>query len=89
MYQLRWEESVSRQLLQATAASDPDETDRILTAMADVEALLAEDPDIAGESRQPGTRLLIVPPLTVVFRVNARLREVLIIGVIVHGTKNQ
>jgi hypothetical protein len=67
-------------LLDAVANSNPDETNNILTTLADIEALLAQEPDTAGESREPGTRFVYRRPLAITFKVNARLQEVLVIG---------
>jgi hypothetical protein len=87
MYRLQWRDSVTRELLEATAKADASLHDRIMTAMSKVETILESEADTAGESREPGTRLLIVPPLSVTFRVNIRLQEVLIIHAKVHHTK--
>jgi hypothetical protein len=55
MYRLRWLKSVSRDLLQATAVADPRLRDQILAAMGEVEDILSNDPEFAGESREPDT----------------------------------
>jgi hypothetical protein len=87
MYRLNWRDSVTRELLQAAASADPDLHDRIITAMSEAEAILESKADTAGESREPGTRLLIAPPLSITYQVNVRYQEVLIIRATVHGTK--
>jgi hypothetical protein len=88
MYRLRWLESVTRDLLQATATVNPDVRDRIFRAMADAELLLESDADIAGESRDKGRRLLIVAPLSITYEINAKDRIVTILQVRVHSTKD-
>jgi hypothetical protein len=79
MYQIRWLDNVSDILLESAATAEPRLRDRIIAALADVEQLLTNEPDTAGESREPGTRFLLDPPLADTFKVNARLREVLVI----------
>lgn len=48
-----------------------DSTDRQRTTLAadQIDKLLRHDPDTAGESRAAGRRILIVPPLAVIYRV--------------------
>jgi hypothetical protein len=88
MYRLQWRDSVTRDLLQAAARADPVLHDRIIAAMSEAEAILEREADIAGESREPGIRLLITPPLSITFRVNVRLQEVHIVRAVVHGTNS-
>jgi hypothetical protein len=88
MFSLRWLDSVTRDLLQATAIADQSIRDRVLSAMAEVEAKLENDADVVGESREPGTRFLIVPPLSITYQINARKREVLIVEARVHRIKS-
>jgi hypothetical protein len=87
MFRLQWRDSVTRELLQAAANADSDLHDRIIAAMSEAEAILETKADTAGESREPGTRLLIAPPLSITYRVNVRFQEVLIIRATVHDTK--
>jgi hypothetical protein len=89
MYQLRWEGDVSRLLLEAVASLKPPETELILSALADVELMLADRPDLVGESREPGTRFLFHHPLGITYKVNARLREALVTGARIHFGKNK
>jgi hypothetical protein len=84
MFQLRWDESVSRELLDAAARSDPARTDEILSAMAEIEGVLSESADTVGESREPGTRFCFYPPLAITFKVNVRLREVRVVRALIH-----
>ena len=87
-YRLRWQPSISRDMLEATSRVDPATREAILAAIADVEAVLESRADTAGESRDPGERLLISSPLSVSFSVNTRLREVFIFQVRVFKTQN-
>jgi hypothetical protein len=83
---LRWLKSVTRDLLQATAIADPQVRDRILAAMGEVELILTNDPEFAGESREPGTRFLIVAPLSITYKLNAKERIAKIVKATVHST---
>jgi hypothetical protein len=86
MYRLRWLKSVSRDLLHATAIADSQVADRILLVMGEVESILANDPETAGKSREPGTRFLIVSPLSITYKLNAKERIVKIVRATVHST---
>ena len=44
--------------------------DAVIEASLAIEAALAEEPFAAGESREPGTRVLIATPLAVTFHVH-------------------
>jgi hypothetical protein len=50
-------------------------------AAHEIERRLLRAPEKAGESRKPGTRVMILTPLTIAFHVNARLNAVLISSV--------
>jgi hypothetical protein len=80
-FHLRWETSISRDLLHASSQAEPRFQQRILSAIAEVEAILAKEADTAGESRETGVRLLIISPLAVSYKVNTRLREAFIFRV--------
>jgi hypothetical protein len=88
MYRVKWPDSVTRDLLEAVAKSGPKLANRILAAMSEVESILENDPDIAGESREKGKRFLIQLPLAVTFAIDARKREVRIVHVRVHDKKS-
>jgi hypothetical protein len=87
MYRLRWQESVTRELLQATASADSAVGERIMSAISEIETVLINAADTAGESREPGKRFLFNAPLGITFRVNARLREVVIVRARIHFPK--
>ena len=76
MYRIRWPKSVSRKLLETSAAADSSLLTAILTAMSDVESLLQNEPEFVGESRDADRRLLIVEPLSVIYRIDPRERIV-------------
>jgi hypothetical protein len=86
-FRLQWQQSVSRDLLEAMSRAEPSFRPIILSAISDVEAILAKEADTAGESREPGVRFLVHSPLTVLYKVNMRLREVFIFQARVYRTK--
>jgi hypothetical protein len=88
MHQLRWLESVTRDLLKATAAASTDIRNRIFAAMAEVESTLENDAEFVGESRDKGGRFLVVPPLSITYKIDAKNRIVTILQVTVHRTKH-
>jgi hypothetical protein len=84
VYRIRWDESAIREILSQSAAADPDLQDAIIEASLNIDALLSERPEVTGESREPGVRVLIVNPITVRFHVNERLQEVAITSARIH-----
>jgi plasmid stabilization system protein ParE len=66
-YTVLWKPAAERQLTELwIQAADQG----AVAAAADrIDALLKRDPETAGESRPGGTRILILPPLAVHFRV--------------------
>jgi hypothetical protein len=87
MFHIRWRKSVSRKLLDECAKADVSILTAILDAMANVEVLLRNEPEFIGESRDVGKRLLVVDPLSVVYKIDHRRRTVHIIGAKVRRTK--
>ena len=59
-------------------AADQDAIDR---AVHRIDRLLAEEPEDRSESRDPGQRVLIEAPLTVVFRMDEARRMVIVVSV--------
>jgi hypothetical protein len=88
MYTLRWRKSVSRKLLDRCAFAEQSLRDAILDAMAEVEEILRDEPEFAGESRDRGRRFLIVAPLSITYKIDAKSRIVTILQASVHYTKN-
>jgi hypothetical protein len=78
MFLLRWNESASKQMLRAISSADEKTRGQFLMTLADIEELLAKEPTTAGESRNPGTRVVVTPLLTVTFHPNVRFKEVYI-----------
>lgn len=88
MFQLRWEDVASRKFLQAAAAAEPRVRDAWLTAVAEAEEKLADDPIEAGESRDADLRVLITELLTISFRVHHRLNQVVVVDIRVRLPKS-
>ena len=86
-FRLEWQQSVSRDLLEAMSRAEPSFRPIILSAISDVEAVLAKEANTAGESREPGIRFLIHSPLAVSYKVDMRLREVHVFQARVFRTK--
>jgi hypothetical protein len=76
-YRVTWDPAAFRRLVQEwTNAGKPDAA---IEAFDAIEEMLNEDPDLQGESRSHSRRILIVPPLGVIFRAKQESGEVLII----------
>lgn len=86
MYKLRWYKSVSHKLLDRCARAQQPLRDAILDAMGDVETILGNEPEFAGESRDEGKRFLIVGPLLITYKIDHRNRIVSIVHARVHRT---
>jgi hypothetical protein len=76
MYRIQWRRAVSRKLLAASAKAESVPLTDILTAMTNIESLLHNEPEFVGESRDAGERLLIVEPLSIVYKIDYRRRVV-------------
>jgi hypothetical protein len=76
-YRVSWDPSAFRRLLREwTAAGKPQSGIRAYDA---VEELLSTDAELTGESRDEGRRIVIVPPLGVLFRVLPESGEVRVV----------
>mgnify|MGYP003453691069 CR=1 FL=1 len=74
---VRWDPDAFHRLLQDfNAANKPVSGIR---AFNDIELLLGADADVQGESREGNRRILIVPPLGVIFEARPDIAEVLIL----------
>jgi hypothetical protein len=81
MFHLEWFDAAISDLTDGWMKADSRLRADITSAVHEVERRLLRAPDRAGESRKPGTRILIVNPLVVTFHVNVRSNTVLISGV--------
>jgi hypothetical protein len=84
-YRVVWDAVAYRKLERIW--TEADDIGPTLHAFDEVEALLQDEPEQQGESRARGRRILIVPPLGVVFRVQPRLGEVYVLDAWVFGRK--
>jgi hypothetical protein len=75
-YRVIWDQTAFRRLVHEwTAAGKPESAFHAFDA---IEELLSTDAEVQGESRTGDYRILIVPPLGVIFVPNPGLGEVLI-----------
>jgi plasmid stabilization system protein ParE len=66
-YRVRWAKAARAQL--TTVWLNAADRNAVTSASHRIDQILARNPHSAGESRDRGRRLLIVPPLMVVYRV--------------------
>lgn len=88
MFFVEWRESALSQLTAEWTQADSRLRAAITAATHHVEQRFSQMPDREGESREPGTRVLIIHPLTVTFHVNVRTNRVLISGVRVNRRRS-
>lgn len=89
MFHLEWRDVAISDLANGWLNADTRLRADITAAIHEVERRLLRAPDRAGESRKPGTRVLILNPLIVTFHVNVRTNVVLISGVRVNRRRSQ
>lgn len=87
MYSIRWRRAVSRKLLAASAKAESAPLTDILAAMSKIESLLHNEPEFVGESRDADERLLIVEPLSVLYKIDHRRRIVHVLRAQVRRTE--
>jgi hypothetical protein len=76
-YRVTWSPDAFRRLIQEwTAAAKPDAG---IQAFEAIEQLLSNEPELQGESRGNQRRILIVPPIGVIFWTNQDASQVVII----------
>lgn len=76
MYRIQWRRGVSRKLLAASAHAESAPLIDILDALSTIESLLHNEPEFVGESRNAVEQLLIVEPISVVYKIDHRRRIV-------------
>jgi hypothetical protein len=81
MYHLEWRDVAVSDLAAGWVKADSRLRSDITASIHEIERRLRRAPEKAGESRKPGTRVLILNPLTVTFHVNVRSQTVLISSV--------
>jgi hypothetical protein len=88
MFHVEWRDVAISDLATGWLQADARLRAEITAAIHEVERRLLRAPDRAGESRKPGTRVLILNPLVVTFHVNARTSTVLISAVRVNQRRS-
>ncbi|HEX6984060.1 MAG TPA: hypothetical protein VF170_01730 [Planctomycetaceae bacterium] len=78
-YSVTWDRDAEAELAACWLAAR--DRQRLAEACARIDAILATSPEEAGESREPGRRLMYVDPLWVRFEVDASRRRVLVSSV--------
>jgi hypothetical protein len=78
MYSIEWRDTALNDLAAGWLVADAALRSDITASIHEIERRLKRSPERAGESRAPGTRVMILNPLTVTFHVNARLSRVVI-----------
>jgi hypothetical protein len=81
MFHLEWHDAAITDLANGWMHADARLRRDITSAIHEIERRLLRALDQVGESRKPGTRVLILNPLVVTFHVNVRTHIVLISGV--------
>ena len=89
MFHLEWRDVAISDLANGWLQADSRLRADITSSIHEVERRLLRAPDQAGESRKPGTRVLILNPLVVTFHVNVRTSLVLISGVRVNRRRQK
>lgn len=81
MFRVRWKQSALDELTALWMAADSEGRREITAAAHRIDQLLQGDPEDQGESRPGGRRILFVPPLGLLFRVDAALSVVRVLHV--------
>lgn len=76
-YRVIWHAAAFRRLRRAWIAAK--EPDAALKAFDELEEILGTDAHLKGESRDEARRILLVPPIGIIFRVKQELGEVLVL----------
>jgi hypothetical protein len=86
-YTVTWAKAAEQVL--ATLWNDATNRKAISVAANAIDKLLLNDPDQAGESREDGTRILLVPPLGVLYSLSKMDRTVSVLTVWKFNQKSQ
>jgi len=78
-YDVTWKENAYLQLVEIWEEAR-DNSD-LRQAIRAINFDLSDDPSTKGESRSDGRRVFFAPPLAIIFRVNFRLNDVVIIDI--------
>jgi hypothetical protein len=81
MYQVEWARTATAALTELWLDSESDDRDRINDAVARIDKLLAASPEEQGESRAENRRILLAPPLGVIYKTYELDRRVRVLRV--------
>lgn len=84
MFRVEWNDLALSTLANAWTNADSNLRAEITRSIRDLEIALKQNPSTTGESRIPGTRVIVYYPLTVTFQVNVRTNLVLVSNIRVH-----
>ena len=89
MFHLEWQDLATSELAKGWLQADTQLRADITAAVYEIERRLLHAPDRVGESRNPGTRVLVLYPLTITFHVNIRTNTALISAVRVYRRRGK
>ena len=81
MFTVRWVRTALSELASLWVQSESAERAAITAATREIDRQLQHNPDLCGESRSKGQRILFVGPLGITFRVNRQRSEVRVLHV--------
>ena len=79
--QVVWLQSAMEELARLWLAEDAPTRKTITAAVHQIDTAIQFDPWLQGESRTTGERVYFVSPLGVLFKINIRLQQVVIISI--------
>jgi hypothetical protein len=79
MFRVRWVRSALNEL--AAVWTLADDRGAVTSAVHQIDEALKVDPEARGESRDKGRRILLVPPLAVIFKTDPLDRTVSVLAV--------
>jgi hypothetical protein len=82
MFSVEWAASAVDELAAIWTAAGSDERASITDATRQIDSVLRVDPELAGESRGGTRRVLLAPPLGIIFSVRAPDRAVRVLQVL-------
>jgi hypothetical protein len=80
-YRLRWKRSALEELADLWTDADSSDRREINQALSSIEHELARTPLQAGESRPAGNRIVLEPPIAVVFNVDPDKQQVRVLQI--------
>lgn len=80
-YRLRWKRSALEELADLWTDADSSDRNEINEAVSSIERELGRAPLQAGESRSAGNRIVLEPPIAMVFNVDPEKQEVRVLQI--------